>query len=67
MPILGPLYAEVISGHTLLVYVALALVPVTWWLLYRTRFGLRLRAVGKTRPRWIRRVFRWCGCGLPPC
>ena len=47
VPILGPLYAEVISGHTLLVYVALALVPVTWWLLYRTRFGLRLRAVGE--------------------
>ena len=24
-----------------------ALVPATWWLLYRTRFGLRLRAVGE--------------------
>lgn len=47
VPVIGPLYAEVISGHTLLVYVALALVPVTWWLLYRTRFGLRLRAVGE--------------------
>ena len=47
MPILGPLYREVISGHTFLVYVAAALVPATWWLLYRTRFGLRLRAVGE--------------------
>lgn len=47
VPILGPLYREVISGHTFLVYVAAALVPATWWLLYRTRFGLRLRAVGE--------------------
>lgn len=46
VPVLGPLYAEVISGHTVLVYVAVLLVPATWWLLYRTRFGLRLRAVG---------------------
>jgi ABC-type uncharacterized transport system permease subunit len=47
VPILGPFYAEVISGHTILVYVALLLVPVSWWVLYRTRFGLRLRAVGE--------------------
>ncbi len=30
-----------------LVYLALVLVPAVWWLLYRTRFGLRLRAVGE--------------------
>ncbi|WRH63641.1 MAG: ABC transporter permease [Fuscovulum sp.] len=47
VPVLGPLYADVISGHPLLVYVALAMVPLTWWVLYRTRFGLRLRAVGE--------------------
>ncbi len=47
VPILGPLYFEVISGHSILVYIALALVPASWWLLYRTRFGLRLRAVGE--------------------
>jgi simple sugar transport system permease protein len=47
VPVIGPLYHEVISGHTILVYVALLLVPVSWWLLYRTRFGLRLRAVGE--------------------
>ncbi len=40
-------YSHVISGHSILVYVALLLVPATWWLLYRTRFGLRLRAVGE--------------------
>ncbi|WP_103258417.1 ABC transporter permease [Tabrizicola aquatica] len=47
VPLLGPLYFEVISGHSLLVYVALAMVPLSWWVLNRTRFGLRLRAVGE--------------------
>ncbi len=47
VPILGPLYAELISGQTILAYVAFAAVPVSWWVLYRTRFGLRLRAVGE--------------------
>jgi len=47
VPIIGPLYSELISGHSILVYMALAAVPLTWWLLYRTRFGLRLRAVGE--------------------
>ncbi|MCT4333625.1 ABC transporter permease [Paracoccus sp. YLB-12] len=47
VPILGPIYSELISGHTILVYVAFALVPLTWWVLFRTRFGLRLRAVGE--------------------
>jgi ABC-type uncharacterized transport system permease subunit len=47
VPILGPIYAELLSGHSILVYVAFLLVPGTWWLLFRTRFGLRLRAVGE--------------------
>ncbi len=47
VPVLGPIYAELISGHSLLVYLAIALVPFSWWVLYRTRFGLRLRAVGE--------------------
>ncbi len=47
VPIFGPIYAELISGHSILVYVAFAAVPFTWWLLFRTRFGLRLRAVGE--------------------
>ena len=47
VPILGPLYAELISGHNLLVYVALASVVLVWWMLFRTTFGLRLRAVGE--------------------
>ncbi|MDE0851301.1 ABC transporter permease [Yoonia sp.] len=47
VPVIGPIYYELISGHTILVYVALLCVPATWWILYRTRFGLRLRAVGE--------------------
>ncbi|MFM2355151.1 MAG: hypothetical protein RLZZ528_887 [Pseudomonadota bacterium] len=47
VPILGPLWHEVISGHGALVYVALLAVPLSWWVLFRTRFGLRLRAVGE--------------------
>ena len=47
IPIIGPFYNEVVSGHTILVYVALLMVPLTWWVLFRTRFGLRLRAVGE--------------------
>jgi simple sugar transport system permease protein len=31
----------------MLVYVAFLCVPLTWWVLFRTRFGLRLRAVGE--------------------
>ena len=35
------------AGDNVLVYVALAGVPLTWWIVERTRFGLRLRAVGE--------------------
>lgn len=48
IPILGPLYSELISGHNILVYLALLAVPLTALLLQRTTFGLRLRAVGET-------------------
>ena len=47
VPFLGPIYYELISGHSILVYAAFTAVPFTWWLLFRTRFGLRLRAVGE--------------------
>jgi simple sugar transport system permease protein len=47
VPVIGPIYAELISGHSILVYVAFLTVPLTWFILYRTRFGLRLRAVGE--------------------
>ena len=47
VPVFGPIYHGILSGHALLVYVALLCVPLTWFMLFRTRFGLRLRAVGE--------------------
>ncbi|MBQ4826656.1 ABC transporter permease [Leisingera sp. HS039] len=47
VPGLGPVYSELLSGHSILVYIAFLAVPATWWVLFRTRFGLRLRAVGE--------------------
>ena len=47
VPILGPIYAELISGHSILVYLAFFAVFFTWWVMFRTRFGLRIRAVGE--------------------
>ncbi|MFZ7092183.1 ABC transporter permease [Primorskyibacter sp. 2E233] len=47
VPVVGPIYSDLISGHSILAYAAFAMVPLTWWILFRTRFGLRLRAVGE--------------------
>jgi simple sugar transport system permease protein len=47
VPLIGPLYVKVVSGQSLLTYIAFLLVPAVAWLLYRSRFGLRLRAVGE--------------------
>ena len=47
VPVIGQIYSEIMSGHGILVYLAYLAVPLTWWVLYRTRFGLRLRAVGE--------------------
>ncbi len=47
VPLPGLLYAELLSGHNLVVYFAAVLVPISAWVLFRTRFGLRLRAVGE--------------------
>lgn len=42
MPIFFP-----VARDNILVYAALLSVPLTWWVIARTRFGLRLRAVGE--------------------
>ncbi|MEO1733210.1 MAG: ABC transporter permease [Pseudomonadota bacterium] len=47
VPIFGPIYSELLSGHSILVYLAFAMVPFSAWVLFGTRFGLRLRAVGE--------------------
>jgi general nucleoside transport system permease protein len=43
VPVLGP----IVSGHSWIVYLAWALVPLTGALLFRHRLGLRLRGVGE--------------------
>jgi simple sugar transport system permease protein len=47
LPLLGQAMGDGLLGHNALVYLALLLVPAQWWLLFKTRFGLRLRAVGE--------------------
>ncbi|HSW09255.1 ABC transporter permease [Aquabacterium sp.] len=47
VPVIGPIVGLTLLGHNGMVYLALALVPGVWWLLYRTRLGLRLRATGE--------------------
>ena len=47
VPGLGALYGELLSGHNLIVYIAFLAVPAAAFVLYRTRFGLRLRAAGE--------------------
>ncbi|MGF3054755.1 ABC transporter permease [Microbacterium sp. YY-03] len=43
IPVLGP----VLFNQTLIVYLAYVIVPVVAWALYRSKWGLRLRAVGE--------------------
>src|SRR5262249_48157658 len=38
---------RLLSGHKPIVYFALAMVPISYYVLFKTRFGLRLRAVGE--------------------
>ena len=46
IPIIGPIF----NNHTILVWLALLLVPVYSFVLYRTRYGVHLRAVGEDEP-----------------
>jgi general nucleoside transport system permease protein len=47
IPLLGPVYKQLLSGHNAIAWLAFLAVPITWWVLQKTRFGLRLRAVGE--------------------
>lgn len=42
-----PVLGEALFAHPAPTYLAWALVPATWWLLFRTRWGLHLRATGE--------------------
>ena len=47
IPFIGPIYKEIISGHNILVWLAFAAVAITYYVVFKTSFGLRLRAVGE--------------------
>ncbi|ABZ75356.1 inner-membrane translocator [Shewanella halifaxensis HAW-EB4] len=47
VPVFGQFYSQLFSGHNFLVYLSLFAVPVCYWVIYKTRFGLRLRAAGE--------------------
>lgn len=42
-----PLIGEIFFSQTALVYVAFLLVPVSWYILYKTSWGLSIRTVGE--------------------
>ncbi len=42
-----PVLGDVLSGHNILTYVALLMIVVVWFLVYKTTLGLRLRAIGR--------------------
>jgi simple sugar transport system permease protein len=42
-----PIIGEIFFRHSLLVYLAYLLVPVSWFVINKTTFGLNLRAVGQ--------------------
>lgn len=47
LPIAGPVLGPLLSGHSILVYLALAAVVLSHLLLFYHRWGLRVRAVGE--------------------
>jgi general nucleoside transport system permease protein len=42
-----PILGEVVFSQHILTYIGLALVPVIWFFLYRTKYGLELRVMGE--------------------
>ena len=71
-----PILGSALNGHSIIVYIALVLVFVVWFILYRTKFGLDLRAVGQneeaarfvniktTRTKYITMAICGLLCGL---
>lgn len=43
-----PIIGEIVSGHNALTYIALIMVFVVWFLMYKTPLGLRMRAIGES-------------------
>lgn len=71
-----PFLGEVLSGHSLLIYVTWALVFIMWAFVYRTPYGFWLRASGEKpetlrtagirpeNPKWLASILCGILCGL---
>ena len=66
VPVLGHLYSELLSGHNVLVYLAFLAVPLTFWVVYRTRFGLRCVPSARIPRRWTPPASPWRACATAP-
>jgi simple sugar transport system permease protein len=58
IPLLGdiPFIGEILFNHSLLVYGGFLLVPIAWWVLDKTSWGLMIKSVGQNplpRIRWV--------------
>lgn len=42
-----PILGDLLSGHNLLSYIAFLMVYIVWYFIFKTRLGLRIRAVGE--------------------
>ncbi|MHC1784746.1 MAG: ABC transporter permease [Anaerolineaceae bacterium] len=49
IPLIGdiPFVGEILFNHSLLVYGAFLTVPIAWWVIEKTTWGLRIKAVGQ--------------------
>lgn len=47
IPIIGDFIVTVVNGQNIIVYIAFLLVPIIYYVLYKTKFGLQLRATGE--------------------
>ena len=42
VPVIGIIYSDILSGHYIFVYFAYLAVPIVFWIVFKTSFGLRL-------------------------
>ena len=42
-----PIFGSILSGHNIFTYLAIIMAVVVWFLLFKTKLGLRMRAIGQ--------------------
>ena len=73
IPVIGPMFFKDVYGTSIL---AVGVAVMAWFVIYKTPFGLRLRAVGEhpmaadtmgvnvTKMRYIAVIIIWCTCRI---